>query len=269
VPETTILVEDGAYRLERNPPLPIEDWNSQVSLLTGMAAAEIMLRGGIGILRTMPAADAADVRAFRAQTVALGIPWSGEVGYGDYLRTLDREDPAALAVRTAAASLFRGAGYVAFDGEPPAHTLQAAIGAPYAHTTAPLRRLVDRWSLVVCEALANGRPVPDWARRSLPEIPKLMGRSDDRAGRLDAASIDRVEAALLHGQEGSEFAAVVLSERGDGSRVQVLDPPVTARVVGISAGAGSTVDVRLERADIANGEVEFTPVDADVVAPAR
>lgn len=262
VPETDIVVEDGTYRLERNPPLPIEDWNAQVSLLTGMAAAEIMLAGRIGILRTMPAADIADVAAFRAQTVALGIPWPEDVRYGDYLRTLDREAPAALAVRSAAASLFRGASYVAFDGSPPAQTLQAAIGAPYAHTTAPLRRLVDRWSLVICEALANGREVPEWARKSLPDIPKLMGRSDQRAGQLDAASLDRVEAALLHGHEGSEFSAVVLGAKGGVARVQLTDPPITARVSGVTADAGSTVGVRLERADIATGTVEFTPVTA-------
>jgi exoribonuclease R len=269
VPETTIVVEDGSYRLERNPPLPIEEWNAQVSLLTGMAAAEIMLAGGIGILRTMPAADPSDLAAFRAQTVALGVPWRDGVRYGDYLRTLEREDPAALAVRSAAASLFRGAGYVAFDGKPPSETIQAAIGAPYAHTTAPLRRLVDRWSLVLCEALSNGRPVPEWARQSLPEIPKLMGRSDARAGQLDASSISRVEAALLHGHEGSAFRAVVLSERGDGSRVQVTNPPLTARVTGISAPAGATVDVRLERADIATGVIEFAPVDAHAGMPGR
>lgn len=262
VPETTIEVDDGTYRLERNPPLPIEDWNSQVSLLTGMAAAEIMLAAGIGILRTMPPADPADVDAFRAQTVALGIPWHDGIPYGDYLRTLDRDDPAALAVRSAAASLFRGAGYVAFEGEPPAQTLQAAIGAPYAHTTAPLRRLVDRWSLVVCEALANARPVPEWVRQSLPDIPKLMGRSDQRADQLDAASLRRVEAALLHGQEGAVFSAVVLGGRGDGARVQLTDPPITARVAGLTAPAGSTVEVRLDRADIATGVTEFSPVAA-------
>ncbi len=260
LPETTIEVDGGLYRLERNPPLPIEDWNAQVSLLTGMAAAEIMLAGGLGILRTMPAADAADIAAFRQQTIALGIPWTAGVRYGDYLRTLAREDPAALAVRSAAASLFRGAGYVAFDGPPPAQTLQAAIGAPYAHTTAPLRRLVDRWSLVICEALANGRAVPDWARQSLSGIPKMMGRSDARASQLDAASISRVEAALLHGHEGAVFSAVVLSDRGDGSRIQVTNPPVTARAPGLTAPAGSTVDVRLQRADIATGAIEFVPV---------
>lgn len=260
LPSTEIAFERGRYRLEREVPRPIEDWNAQVSLLTGMAAADVMLRGGIGILRTMPPADPADVADFRARAAALGIPWHDAVTYGDFLRTLDREDPAAMAVRDAAASLFRGAGYATFDGEPPAQTLQAAIGAPYAHTTAPLRRLVDRWSLVICEALANDRPVPEWARQSLPEIPKLMGRSDQRARQLDSASIDRVEAALLLGREGEVFDAVVLGGNGSGARVQLAAPSVAAKVPGFSAPAGSAVRLRLESADVATGVTTFAPV---------
>jgi exoribonuclease R len=259
VPETRIVADDGGYRLERDAPLPIEDWNAQVSLLTGMAAADIMLRGGVGILRTMPAADPDDIAAFRAQTAALGIPWKDDVSYGAYLRGLDRTSPAALAILDAAAGLFRGAGYAAFDGAPPSDPAQAAIGAPYAHTTAPLRRLVDRWSLVVCEALANGRAVPRWARESLPTLPKIMARSDGLASRLAGATLDRVEAALLSGREGREFEAVVLGARNGGVRVQLTDPPVTAKVAAVDLPAGTTVRLRLRSVDIATGSVELVP----------
>ena len=269
MPDTEIVVENGRYRLERDAPRPIEEWNAQVSLMTGMAAADIMLRGGVGILRTMPPADEADVEAFRARTVALGRPWRDDVEYGDYLRALDRDDPATTAIRDAAASLFRGAGYAAFDGEPPAQVVQAAIGAPYAHTTAPLRRLVDRWSLVICEALANGRAVPEWARESLPELPKLMGRSDQRARQYDAASIDRVEAAVLHGEEGAVFDAVALGASKSGARVQFSTPPVTAKVTGLTAPAGSRLRLRLESADIATGVTVFVPVDSSTPSDAH
>ena len=34
--------------------LPVEGWNAQISLLTGMAAAELMMKGRIGVLRTLP-----------------------------------------------------------------------------------------------------------------------------------------------------------------------------------------------------------------------
>ena len=94
----------------------VEDWNAQLSLMTGMAAAQLMVDARVGILRTMPAPDAARIAAFRTQTEALGRPWPEAVSYGEYLRGLDRTDPACLAIMRAAGGLFRGAGYEAFDG---------------------------------------------------------------------------------------------------------------------------------------------------------
>ena len=44
--------------LVRRELLPVENWNAQLSLMTGMAAATIMLDGGVGILRTMAPAQA-------------------------------------------------------------------------------------------------------------------------------------------------------------------------------------------------------------------
>lgn len=256
VPEERIIAEGDGYRLERSYGVPLEDWNAHVSLMTGMAAADIMLRGGIGILRTMPPARPEDIEDFRTQTAALGLPWRQDEAYGAYLRGLDHS-PAARAVKEYAAGLFRGAGYVTFDGELPEQTGQAAIGAPYAHATAPLRRLVDRWALVICDALANGREVPVWARESLPELPALMARSSQKASQLDAGALDRVEAALLHGHEGEVFDGVVLGLRSDGARVQLTSPPVAAKVKGLDAQPGDTVDLRLVSATVSDGALVF------------
>ncbi|MET0975556.1 MAG: RNB domain-containing ribonuclease, partial [Leifsonia sp.] len=57
LPEEEVIRTEQGYGIERRVLLPVEAWNAQVSLLTGMAAATIMLDGGIGILRTMPPAD--------------------------------------------------------------------------------------------------------------------------------------------------------------------------------------------------------------------
>jgi len=261
LPETRVVAEDGGYRLERVEGVPLEDANAHVSLLTGMAAADIMLRGRIGILRTMPGASAEDIAEFRRRVSTLGIPWPDDLPYGDYLRRLDHS-PEARAVKEYAAGLFRGAGYTAFDGELPEQTIQAAIGAPYTHVTAPLRRLVDRWALVICESLANGHEVAVWAREGLTDLPGLMGQSAQRAGALEAGARDRVEAAVLHGREGSEFTATVLGRRGDGVRVQLHAPPVDAVVEGWDADPGAVVRLRLERTDIATGVVVFAPVES-------
>lgn len=252
-PDEEVEVVDGRYVLVRRSPLPVEEWNAQISLMTGMAAAEIMLEGRVGILRTMPAPQPETLERFRLQVAALGCPWPADQPYGAYLRALDRDDPRALAAIHAATSLFRGAGYTAFDGELPEITVQAAVAAPYAHTTAPLRRLVDRFVLVTCEALANGRDVPQWVRDALPTLPKAMGRSDQLASRLEHASVDAIEAALLAGRVGEQFDAVVISDRGV---IQLTDPVVTADAEG-DVRAGSTVRATLVTADIATGTTLF------------
>lgn len=266
LPEVDIVEASGSYRLEPRALLPIETWNAHVSLLTGMAAARIMLDGGVGILRTMPRAETADLDAFRRTTVALGLPWREDVDYGSYLRSLDDSSPAALAVREAASTLFRGAGYLAFDGEVPSDPVQSAIAAPYAHVTAPLRRLVDRWSLVVCAALTAGTPVPDWVRTSLPDVPGWMAASNATAGRLEAGAVDRVEAATVSDRIGKVFSAVVTAERKSGMRVQVADPPLVTVVAGLDAEPGSTVELRLNAADVMTGELVFERVDGGTPA---
>ena len=264
-PDEEIVHGPTGYTLERRRSLPVEEWNAQLSLMTGMAAARIMLDGGVGILRTMPAPGPDEFTTFRRQTVALGLPWPAEQHYGDYLRGLQRDDPTTLAVLQAATSLFRGAGYQAFDVErgmpAPADPVQSAIAAPYAHTTAPLRRLVDRWSLVICAALCAGEPVPGWARDSLSALPGIMGASGRLAAELDSASVNRVEAAMLSGSVGLRFQATVLSARGDSARIQLAEPVVTAECVARRhPSPGSVITVLLRSADVATGSAHFEAV---------
>ena len=273
MPEQEIeQLPDGGYRIVAAPPLPVEDWNAQISLMTGMAAAGLMLDGKVGILRTMPAPDENSLAHFHRQTRALGKPWDGEMSYGEYLRTLDPTDPQQLAIVHSAGMLFRGAGYTPFDGTVPEAATQSAIGAAYAHSTAPLRRLIDRFVLVICEALSNGTEVPGWAREALPSLPAIMGASDQLAARLEKRSLDTVEAALLSNHIGQEFDAVVLSgskpakngtgKNGNGNgnapsgMVQIAEPAVTARCPG-ELEAGTQIRVRVLSADITSGEIRL------------
>lgn len=273
-PQQEVVHEAGAYRLIFRPNLPIEGWNAQISLATGMAAAQIMLDGKIGILRTMPAPDPAAVDRFRRQAAALGKPWPQDLAYGEFLRSLDPIEPKQLALLHAATALFRGAGYTPFDGGLPEQTNQAAVAAPYAHATAPLRRLVDRFVLTICTALSTGTEVPDWVRKALPDLPKIMAGSDQLAGRVNRAALDTVEAAVLSSRIGEEFDAVVLSgaRKTDGkteqgrvtprspapfSTVQLTEPAVSAPCEG-DLEPGSTLRVRLLTANIATRTVLFT-----------
>ncbi|WP_240629610.1 RNB domain-containing ribonuclease [Specibacter cremeus] len=273
VPQQEVSFANGRYSLEFRPALPIEDWNAQISLLTGMAAAQLMIDGKVGILRTMPAPDDEAVKAYRLKTVALGSPWTEDVAYGEYLRTLDAADPRQLALLHAATSLFRGAGYTPFDGELPAEILQAAVAAPYAHATAPLRRLVDRFVLAICASLSAGEDVPAWARQALDQLPGIMAVSNQLAARVDRAAIDVIEAALLSHRVGAEFDAVVLSgprRNGNGngngngksaprSTIQIREPAIAGYCEGDLA-PGTVVRVKLIEADIDKRSILFTPV---------
>lgn len=176
LPRQEIIHDGGSYSILTEPALPCEDWNAQISLMTGMAAARMMIDGGIGVLRTMPEPDDGALGKFRRQSEALDHPWPEDLPYGAFLRTLDVTDPRQLALMHAAASLFRGAGYTAFDGAVPEAVVQSAIAAPYAHTTAPLRRLVDRFVLVICASLCAGEEVPGWVRDALPHLNALIDR---------------------------------------------------------------------------------------------
>jgi exoribonuclease R len=258
MPEQQVTArEGGGFTLEFRPPVPAEEWNAQVSLLTGMAAATMMLDAGLGVLRTMPDPTADAIGRFRRAARGLGVDWPEGVPYGELVRGLDRTNPRHLALIHEATSLFRGAGYTAFDGAPPQVREHGAVAAPYAHVTAPLRRLVDRFGLVVCEAVSQGREVPDAVRAALPDLPALMQESDRVARAAERACSDATEAAVLHGREGEVFRAVVVDHTDQGMEVQLVDLPVLARVTGERVARGGEVSVRLGSADVQAGTVTF------------
>ncbi|MFT4233584.1 MAG: RNB domain-containing ribonuclease [Microbacterium sp.] len=252
-PEEEVTATDGGYRLTKRVVPPLEDWNAQISLLAGMTAAGIMLEQHRGILRTMPPADDEALAEFRQKVKVLGRPWSDDIDYGEYLRRLDPADPVTAAVTQAAASLFRGADYVEFldASQVPTHDEQSAIAAPYAHTTAPLRRLVDRFVLQAC--------LGDVDEDALTRLPEVMRASGSIASRLESGAIDRVEAAVLRSRIGQTFDAVVLSSSKDQAKVQIADPFVTANVPS-AAEPGSTIHVRVDSTDITKGTLSLSVV---------
>ena len=261
MPEQQVVKDDdGSYSVRFRPPVPAEEWNAQISLLTGMVAADIMLRRKVGILRTLPPPTPKTVAAFRRSARAIGVPWRKGVAYGAFLRSLDRTDPRHLALIFEATTLFRGSGYTVVRGEVPEQPLHAAVAAPYAHVTAPLRRLVDRFGLLICAALEEGKDVPQWVTDALPTLPEIMAETDRRASAVERASADAVEAAVLRDDVGEVFDAVVVDRvrRGQGSGlvVQVLDPAVIARAEG-EARLGGRVKAELTSADVETGTVRF------------
>ena len=265
VPEQEVNADPaGGWRLEFRATLPCEDWNAQLSLLTGMAAARLMLDGGVGLLRTLPPPWPSAVASLRRSALALGVAWPHHASYQEVVRGLDGSQPLEAAILALATVLLRGAGYAAFDGTPPEQPLHSAVAAPYAHATAPLRRLADRYVNEVCLALSAGVPVPAWARDQLPALPALMASSDHRSHELERAMIDLAEAVTLSGRVGEVFAATVVEVREAHddhparATVQVKEPALRARCSG-DLPLGHEVFVRLVTADPATRTVAFEP----------
>jgi exoribonuclease R len=187
------------------------------------------------------------------------VDWPDGAQPGDVISRISGSgDPQQAAFLDQAARLLRGAGYTAFDGTRPEQPAQSAVAAPYAHVTAPLRRLADRFSTEVCLALAAGRQPPDWARGSLPELPGLMAEADRHAGELERACVDLTEAWLLSGREGTEFDAVVLEAHHDRATVVLDEPAVRAPCYGADLAPGERVRARLELADTRTRQVRFS-----------
>jgi exoribonuclease R len=244
IPEQEVVVGDGGYALAYRGPLPIEEANAQISLLTGMAAASLMLERGAGLLRTLPAAGAKQLARMRRVAAALDIEWCEPVG--DLIRALDPRRPRDAALLEEAATLLRGAGYVAFDGTPPAEAVHAGVAAPYAHVTAPLRRLADRYATAAC--LGEEPPGVD-------AVPGEMAAGARAAGAVERACVDLVEALVLAPHVGERFPATVI----DRHEIQLAEPAVRARCDGDGLEPGLVLTVRLVEADPARRHVRFAP----------
>lgn len=101
------------------------------------------------------------------------------------LWSIDSAAPRGVAVLTQALQTFRGAGYETFTRPPATTPVHAALAAPYAHVTAPLRRLVDRYAGQIALDVAQDRPVTDWALAGLEELPGVMTKATQRIAAID------------------------------------------------------------------------------------
>lgn len=260
-PVQEVVAGPEGYALRYETTLPVEDWNAQISLLTGICAAQIMIRGGMGLFRTLAPAEEGDLQSLRRSALALGVAWPESATYPEVVRALDPSRPAHAAFAVRATRLFHGAGYVAWtraDGEPPVH---AAIAAVYAHVTAPLRRLADRFANELVLALHAGAAPPAWVVEALPEIPGIMAATGARERQAEKAAVDHVESALLAGRIGEVFAGVVTDVRDGHATVQLADPAVVAPLDDPGAIAGEPIRVRLTAADPLAGRVAFSPAE--------
>ncbi|CAN5851265.1 RNB domain-containing ribonuclease [soil metagenome] len=256
-----VTATDDGYRLRFDRSTPIEEHNARLSLLTGMAAAQIMLDGGVGLLRTLPPAPSDQLAQLRDVAATLGVVWADDTSYAAWIATIDPAAPQGVAVLTAALRTLRGAGYEAFTTRPATPPVHAALAAPYAHVTAPLRRLADRFANQIVLDLVAGRPVAAWACDALEQLPALMTNATQRAAAVDRAVHDLVEAAVLAPRLGDVFDAVAVRRSGEGTMIHLLDPAVvTVLADGGASDLGAPLRVRLTAVDVDTATVTFARV---------
>ncbi|MGE3621956.1 MAG: RNB domain-containing ribonuclease, partial [Acidimicrobiia bacterium] len=262
LPAQEVQVADGGYRLAYEERFDAMQWNAQVSLMAGMAAAERVVAAGIGVLRTMPPPDPAVVDMVRRTAVALGVPWPPGASYASVVGGLDSDDPAQGAVLSVAARGLRGAGYLALpDPDATGRALEhAAVAARYAHVTAPLRRLGDRYVSEVCLAAEANEAPPEWVGARLADLPDALRRADGRASGASRAVVDLVEALVLRPLVGRKLEVTVTAADEDGSTVLCRDPAVQARIRGHRLALGEQVEVLVEAADPVARRVDLEPL---------
>ncbi len=248
----------GHFTLRLRPLVQSEVQNAALSLATNLAVADALHAAGTGLFRVMAGPDASAVARLRFTAKAFGLDWAADLPLDQFERSLDPARPAAQAFMLAIRKAGDGASYVPYQpGVKPWH---AAMAATYCHMTAPLRRLADRYVLRAILAVANGQPVPVAVTEAFQRLPAVMARADARASQIDRAVIDLAECATLAGREGETFAAVVTDLGQNGTRIQLCDEPVVARVDAHAVMPGSPVRVRLDTSDPIRRELHFTRV---------
>jgi exoribonuclease R len=248
---------DGSFELSFRPLLQSEQDNAALSLAANLAVADAMLAHKTGLFRVMSEPDAFKVQRLRNAAQALGLSWPASTSLRDYQRTLDPADPKQAALMLEIRRAGNGASYQPYqEGVVPWHE---AMAATYAHATAPLRRLADRYVVRCALAIANGQPVPPAVTDAFARLPKVMGRADARASQINHAAVDLAEAVMLEGREGETFRAVVTDFVDHGVRVQLADMPVVASVKASGLRQGDNLDLKLVSADPDQRSIVFEP----------
>lgn len=259
LPEQEVVETGTSYTLVYRAPRAVDGWNEQISLLTGMAAADLMIASGTGILRTLSAAQDG-VEKLRRSAQALEIDWPHHVSYAELIRSLDpANNPRHAAFLLDATGLFDKGAYISFeDGRLPDSVVHSAIADEYTHCTAPLRRLVDRYVGELCLAAVAGQAPPAWVKDALAKLPADMARG--RGKDADREGMDVVEAALLKDRIGQIFDGFVIDAKAPAKKkgvVHLKDPAVVGNVRSQQRlTEGSRVKVRLKKADPAEPDRE-------------
>ncbi len=164
-PDQELTRVDGRWALHFEPRRESEDLNAGMSLATNLAVAGALLAAGTGLYRVMAHPDEGAVGRLRHTARHFGLDWPAGQSLADFQRSLRTDDPRSAAFLIAVRRAGGGASYqVHADGVTPWHS---AMAATYAHATAPLRRLADRYVVEASLSIARGEAVAPEVRGSV------------------------------------------------------------------------------------------------------
>jgi exoribonuclease R len=244
--------------LRFRPQADAELQNAAMSLAANLAIADALFAHRTGLFRVMPEPDDWMVKRLRHTAKALGLKWPHEASLKQFERTLDSSNPRDAAFQTAVRRAGPKASYAPYEDQVvPWHS---AMAATYAHATAPLRRLADRYVIEAAVQIANGKSVSTELEAIFQRLPAVMDEAEEKAGQIDRAVLDLAEAVVLEGREGSRFNAVITDIDERGARIQLSDPAVIARVKANGMMPGDVIPVELKNVDVAQRRIEFERV---------
>jgi VacB/RNase II family 3'-5' exoribonuclease len=247
----------GGVRLELRVRLQSELVNSALSLAVNMAIGTLLRDTRIGLFRVMDDPDPKALAMLRRAARALHIVWDRTETLRDLQKRMDTGNAVHQKFLVDARRAGGRAYYALYSGDKiPWHS---AIAATYAHATAPMRRLADRYVLDLTCHVANGRSVPDELANKLEQLPKIMEHCEGRAANVDRAVIDLLEAVSLQHRIGDILEAEIVD--ADNSIVQTFDSAIRHRASNLSGVEnGDMVRVRIDGADPANRTIRLTAV---------
>jgi VacB/RNase II family 3'-5' exoribonuclease len=259
-PEQELVIDaDGQFTLKFRPQLLSEQQNAAMSLAANLAIADAMLAHRTGLFRVMAEPDERSAWRLRHTAKALGLLWPKHETLRDFEDSLVGSDPRHAAFMTAIRRAGPGASYAPYqEGVIPWHS---AMAATYAHATAPLRRLADRYVIEAALQIMAGQAVSAELSAAFQKLPEVMAKAESKEGQVERAVLDLAEAVILEGREGSRFEAVVTDIDQRGTRIQLSDPAVVARIDGKGAMPGDSISVELIGVDVLHRQVKFERID--------
>ena len=257
-PQQEVIVDEsapGGVRLVLRARVLSESINSTLSLAVNMAIGSLLQSAAIGVFRIMDDPEPQSIQSLRRTAHALDIQWLPNESLRELQRRMDPENFSHQRFLLDARRAGGRARYAVYTQDKPAW--HSAIGATYAHATAPMRRLVDRYVLDLAYRIVSQLSVPSTLLQRLDDLPAIMERYESKASSVDRAVIDLLEAVALQDRVGEILDAEVVDAAN--GIVQTHDSAIRARATKLpKLENGTLVQVRIEVADPPTRTVRLT-----------